>query len=729
MEEYRRSADKLLDTVKYVEGKIINAREEIARGEGELASFDKLEKDLKSTRREIKKLDISIKKLKADGSVKRKIVEELEKIKEKVALLKSALVKLESDKSRHEVILLQREKEKSQAKTAAIKIKDLEDDYQAHLKALGMIKELERERIEREKLSIEMTKVEAAIIKVKAEQTTTNDEKKKIREAYREIKELTPGIRKQEKLEKQRESLRNLISDAKSAESHINTLETRIEKLREQYRENQRQKKEAEERSTEAKRLNEWQKCDDDLRKTLANLKAQLERDQKFQNEIHDGLCPILSAKCLNLNEDQTLDIFFTNKLLDLTLQIGKIEKQQVEAANSLRISRDADKFVSKLDSLIQREKEIFDDGLILNKEKESLEKNISDLEKLQKELSEVEDKLEFLDNPKARIMLLEKETAHEISLREKTTNIESNLERLESDRRFKVEQLEAYKHLDSSWKKFLAIREKTSDAHREYVANESDAKSLPEKEKELERSQRENCDLEKNLAETRIEFEKENEGFSSETYSAEKHLLVNIENELIEARLNNEHLKTREAELEGEIKRLKKIRVLVKKEFKEKERLEKVSDAVAFIRATLKEAAPRVARNYVCHVSIEANQMFRAITGNAERTLRWADDYGILLEEDGYERPFQNFSGGEQMAAALSVRLAILKQLSDLRIAFFDEPTMNMDFERREGLAEQISQITENQTFDQLFVISHDETFEGYVDNVIKVPARCEST
>ncbi len=103
---------------------------------------------------------------------------------------------------------------------------------------------------------------------------------------------------------------------------------------------------------------------------------------------------------------------------------------------------------------------------------------------------------------------------------------------------------------------------------------------------------------------------------------------------------------------------------------------------------------------------------------------MKWSDDYGIYLEEDGYERPFVSFSGGEQMAAALSVRLALLKQLSDVRLAFFDEPTTNMDLERRERLAEQISLITQKQTFDQLFVISHDDTFEGYADNVVTVNA-----
>ena len=110
---------------------------------------------------------------------------------------------------------------------------------------------------------------------------------------------------------------------------------------------------------------------------------------------------------------------------------------------------------------------------------------------------------------------------------------------------------------------------------------------------------------------------------------------------------------------------------------------------------------------------------MFREIMGDATRSLKWAEDYSIVLEEDGFERPFASLSGGEQMAAALAVRLGLLKQLSDIRVAFFDEPTTNMDLERRDNLAQQISRIT---NFDQLFVISHDETFDNFVDNVIEV-------
>ena len=70
-------------------------------------------------------------------------------------------------------------------------------------------------------------------------------------------------------------------------------------------------------------------------------------------------------------------------------------------------------------------------------------------------------------------------------------------------------------------------------------------------------------------------------------------------------------------------------------------------------------------------------------------------------------------------MSAALSVRLALLKKLSSLNIAFFDEPTQSMDELRRMNLAEQIRRV---RGFDQLIVISHDDTFEQGLDSLVRL-------
>jgi exonuclease SbcC len=284
------------------------------------------------------------------------------------------------------------------------------------------------------------------------------------------------------------------------------------------------------------------------------------------------------------------------------------------------------------------------------------------------------------------------------------------------------VEQGESYKDLDEQWARFSAERDSTADAHGQFLANEFEASRLEGRESEFAAAEGEHLKLAASLEEAEKTFTAAAGGYDAEIHILAKAALIELQKAQAEARAKLEGVQRREAELAAELDRLNEIRRSMREEFREKDRLEKVAEATEFIRDTLKEAAPRVARNYVFHVSTEANQMFREITGNAERTLKWAEDYGIMLEEGGYDRPFISLSGGEQMSAALAVRLALLKQLSDVRIAFFDEPTTNLDIERRERLAEEVSRITERQTFDQLFVISHDDTFENYADHIVEV-------
>jgi exonuclease SbcC len=88
-------------------------------------------------------------------------------------------------------------------------------------------------------------------------------------------------------------------------------------------------------------------------------------------------------------------------------------------------------------------------------------------------------------------------------------------------------------------------------------------------------------------------------------------------------------------------------------------------------------------------------------------------------LRRQGVNRTFAQLSGGEQMSAALAIRLALLKKLSNLNIAFFDEPTQNMDELRRTNLAEQIRRV---RGFEQLIVISHDDTFEQGLDSIVRL-------
>jgi len=84
------------------------------------------------------------------------------------------------------------------------------------------------------------------------------------------------------------------------------------------------------------------------------------------------------------------------------------------------------------------------------------------------------------------------------------------------------------------------------------------------------------------------------------------------------------------------------------------------------------------------------------------------------VVEDGEEERAFHKLSGGEQVCAALAVRLAILQRLAPIGFAFLDEPTENLDDSRKQNLA---SRLNNFEALDQLCVISHDRVFEEIAD------------
>jgi exonuclease SbcC len=140
-------------------------------------------------------------------------------------------------------------------------------------------------------------------------------------------------------------------------------------------------------------------------------------------------------------------------------------------------------------------------------------------------------------------------------------------------------------------------------------------------------------------------------------------------------------------------------------------------------LRGLLRQAGPYITKALIKQISDGAAQIFSDLMQDYTRHLQWGEDYGITLEVDGRERQFAQLSGGEQMSAALALRLALLREMSNIDVAFFDEPTTNLDETRRDSLARQILDV---KGFRQLFVISHDDTFEQVTQNLIRI-ARVE--
>ena len=719
VEEYRRGADELLKTSRHVEQMISAVRERIARAEGEIAMIDAYENEHRTAAEHAATLASELASTEKQLADKQELVTRLDAAEAEVRRLASEHERISSDLTRAEMVVEQSESNLRQAREASEVVERVRSDFEKHSEILGRLSELDRERGARERLNTELAKVEAAIGAVVNDKKRAEDEMERALAAHGRIASLADACVEEDRLVREVDGLKHYLAKGRAVEQQIASLEQKMERLRESYRVNQAQIAAAAELTAAANGVEHLMQRDSDIVRELAHLQASLERDQRFQAEISNGLCPILSQKCLNLKEGETLETFVTSQFADLKQQISVLEVEHVSVRATLKSSREAEKAAATLETLRQRETEIAAEGKALRDERDALRATLADLSDVEATLATSQTLLKALDNPKATVALLEKESANESSIRQKITTIESNIERLESDRRILVEQLESYRDLDTELAKAIEVREATTAAHRLFIVNEAAAKTLTERTEAFESAQKVVAGLQESAAAAKKAFDDAEAGYDRGHHSVERGHLLSLQTRRAEARAILETTKHRADALAAEVARLSAIRDSLLGEFKEKERLEKVAEVTTFIRETLKDAAPLVARNYVHHVSLEANQMFREISGNAERTLKWSEDYGIFLEENGYDRPFLNLSGGEQMAASLAVRLALLKQLTDIRIAFFDEPTTNMDAERRENLAMEIGKIKH---FDQLFVISHDDTFEGYLDHEIRI-------
>ncbi|MBV9214725.1 MAG: SMC family ATPase [Acidobacteria bacterium] len=717
VEEYRQAAEKLRETSRYLDNSIADAREQIARSEGEIARAEAVESQYQDLSSQIRQLATEKETLENVLAEKKVLVDRLDARASEVATLQTTFDKISADLEKNELVTAQLSREVDTSRTAAAIVGRIRPDAERHTAALQALSGLESARAKRDAIQAELTKADNAAVAARGSLESARKELANAKAAAAEIETLAPQATQQERLERDAANTRDRILVARAAASQIKSIDARLDELRELYKTNHSDLKKAEERAGLAAELVDLETRSGELTRALASLQANLARDEQFQKEITNGLCPILSKKCLNLKAGESLESFVTSQFVGLKAEIARFEKEHAENQTRIALAREAQKAAASVESLRRREKELGAEGQRLRAERDAHEKTAAILAELERELRTAENGLKKLNDPRPRLKLLTETAGRKKEFEAAVDRTEKELQRLDGERTRIAASLNEFADLDNKWNASVIERDGTAEAYRTLLANEKEASLLDQRIDQLKAAEAERDTLASKKRTAEQQLRSAETSYDRAAHDTARKDLSEAQQSHASVAAKLQTLSSNLDQLSKELEKIAEIRHAMAADFKKKEDLERTAETTAFIRDTLKEAAPRVARNYVYHVSVEANQMFREISGDAERSLKWAEDYSIVLEDGGYERPFQSLSGGEQMAAALSVRLAILKQLTDIRIAFFDEPTANMDIERRENFAEEISRIKH---FDQLFVISHDETFDNYVDNVI---------
>ena len=618
----------------------------------------------------------------------------------------------------------------------------------------------------------------------------------------RDYRELSEKIKDGEKGESAKASITNLEQQKKQFEADLHAVDQALASLavlQPQLRQNQIEIEKLtintnkiaaeiamlEGFSGQAAKVGELTESEASLTEKIANLRAAVEWNRKFEREVKKGVCPILPERCLNLREESVLAGFLTDQSAENVASLKKFESEREQLAAVLKSAREAEKNVGKLNPLREQSVNILeqiaerqsnrqdlqrrtaelagftvenqaklraensrietelkdlhesarryaaveglrlqmqnlkDEGSKLGEEQKRQRAVADKLTEIEAQLEDAQNRLRQLDNPKTRHAGYLREAERAEDLRKSIAEISQKVATFAAEKQKLETELTPFAALDEKLSRVRAILAETQTARDEFLRNQALAAKLPELEREIEKLTAEAERLKAEVETAENEFAAARENYDAEKHAREKSALdaARTEEASTGATLNAKRL--RENQLNETLARLTKVREAMHDNLQEQERLRQVFETTDYIRETLKKAAPHVGQILRYEIAKEATNMFREVTGEVGRSLKWTDDYEILLDENGYQRPFANLSGGEQMAAALSVRLSLLTQLSDVRIAFFDEPTTNLDQERRERLAQQLGQI---RNFNQLFVISHDDTFQSNVDHWVPV-------
>ena len=280
-------------------------------------------------------------------------------------------------------------------------------------------------------------------------------------------------------------------------------------------------------------------------------------------------------------------------------------------------------------------------------------------------------------------------------------------------------ERMAAFASLDAEADRIVSQLEKFRTADDLYRRNQAAVEALPQREQEFSEAEMALQAARERFESGQAQLAASRRKFDEEGFQEVKAQVVEIRNRCVQLETDLGQWRERLRRAETEIAHLQALKQRLIAAQAKHDRLMKQEELLQFLRSVIQEAGPFVTKALVQQISYTANQLFGQIMEDYTRTLQWQEDYGIILEVDGREREFAQLSGGEQMSAALAVRLALLQEMSDIAIAFFDEPTTNLDDVRRDALARQIVGV---RGFEQLFIISHDDSFEQATEKLIRV-------
>lgn len=616
----------------------------------------------------------------------------------------------------------------AEAEQAAAVVAAQQAGHDQHVAGQVRKEELEQQMQARHRLREQHAGADKLLALAQSELARIEERLQGIAQAEKTIASLAPAVRQQEQLEqalteaqRERGRLQEVVKGDAARQVELQQLAEREKQLAAQLAE-------AERVGGEATVLEQNLV---DLRERLAHLSGEqaawqaaadeLKRQNEALESVMAALCPVCEQPLSGEHRERML-ARNNARLQELREAYSTSQKQKKEVDAALKNCTAEHKACHDLLRNLPRPGELQD--VRLRKQQTALVMNESAAARQQ--LVEVEGRFDSLTRELASLENPRQQSAVALQQASERPQLIARQAATGAQRQAAQEQLAVLETalaqvagLDKELAEVIAGLRQTQEAYQTVLANRKLAANVSQRKETSSQAEQVALAAQKGLAEIEQALKSVRDQFDPAAYAS-----ISSEDQRLRSEVGGQQarltlLQHEQRRDEADLKVLREQQ----RELAELRRLQDTLDRQAAVldtvRSLLRQSGPYVTQAIIRQISAGASRIFGELMQDFSRELQWQEDYGISLKVDGADRQFVQLSGGEQMSAALAVRLALVREISNIDIAFFDEPTANLDDVRREALAQQIMNV---KGFRQLFVISHDDTFEQVTQNLVRV-------
>ena len=693
--------------------------EQIARLETSVKGLADLKKQSTTLKKQIKQTKQKLSTLSKKITENQQKKQYYDQLKETIQTLSQSL-KLHQEKQKDlKEQLKQSKQELLEISKAETLVKNHMSGYEQYQEYGGQLEDLYQKNKHKKKLENNIADLEKTEATLSQQYDQLKKEVNIAKENKKQIEQLKPQVEKQKQLENKLDEIKQQEKTLQEINQQQKQITQKISLLRKKYRKIQTTIDSIQQMKHLAEHIPQLQKQKEKLQQKQSILLHQQQEQQnaiKLLSQNEQSNCPTCTQP---LKEEQKQNIIQQkNKEIKQYKQTHKKITEQLKDINrELEKATGAQQELKRITDLQQISTTIQEEAEEQKQKKKTLDEQKKNLTKTIQQKKDIKDALNKLQDPKSIYHQAEVRYEDHQGKEPKLRSVKEQLQENKKQQNHLIKQLKKHQDLQQNIDILQTKQKKVKASYEIVLRNKDRAKKKKMQEKQVKALTSKFSNVHKTLEEKKDELKKKQQQFDPKKHQQLEQILDHQKKQQIQQQTQINEWQKQKKNYDNQIIEKNKEKDELNQTKKEQKNLKKDIEFAQFLRETYKHTRPLITEILVEAISREADRMYRQLRGAPSEELSWTKDYEIIITEHENKRSFHKLSGGEQMCAALSVRLAILKLLSDMDIVFLDEPTMNLDEHKKDNLVHQLRELS---GFSQIFVISHDETFESMTEHII---------